>query len=244
MPATRRRPRPPARAAPRRRRAGCRTSRCRARSAAAGSRSGPRAPGVAACTTGRDSGSRPPSTRLGRLDHRGQRREARLVGGEHRHIVAEVVAGGERVHRDPADALCEFDGHRRPPIVPTRGRPAARAPRPRYTCRGSWSVGRVVVDHHPDHARQRAGHRHLPSAQQRHAVQAERASRDRRELGVEVVGQREDAADHRLGRRARCAPSTRASARRWRRGSRRPRWPRRYWRPVARTAAWARKSAS
>ena len=65
---------------------------------------------------------------LGCLDDLGQRREARLVGREHRDVGAQVVAGGDGIDRDPADALREFDRHR--PIVPTRDRPAAPAPRP------------------------------------------------------------------------------------------------------------------
>ena len=58
----------------------------------------------------------------------------------------------------------------------------------------------VVVDQHADHARQRAGHGDLARAQQRHALEAERARRDRRELGVEVVRRGEDAADDVLRR--------------------------------------------
>src|SRR3954452_5331793 len=53
----------------------------------------------------------------------------------------------------------------------------------------------VVVDQHPDHHRQRAGHRHLAGAQERDALEAELARRDGGELGVEVVGEGEDAAD-------------------------------------------------
>jgi hypothetical protein len=58
----------------------------------------------------------------------------------------------------------------------------------------------VVMDQHADHARQRARHRDLARAQQRHAVEAEGARGDGGELGVEVVGGREDAADDVLGR--------------------------------------------
>src|SRR3954463_3949091 len=60
-------------------------------------------------------------------------------------------------------------------------------------------VVRVVVDQDADDHRQRAGHRHLAGAQQRHAVEAELAGGGRGELGVEVVRQREDAA-HDVGR--------------------------------------------
>ena len=55
------------------------------------------------------------------------------------------------------------------------------------------------MDHHPDHARHRAGDRDLPRAEQRHRVEAEVAGGDGGELGVEVVGGGEQAADHRLG---------------------------------------------
>src|SRR5919199_2349618 len=65
---------------------------------------------------------------------------------------------------------------------------------------GPVVVGRVVVDEHPQHARQRARHRDLARAEQRHAVEADVARRDRGELGVEVGGEREDAAHDVLGR--------------------------------------------
>jgi hypothetical protein len=57
----------------------------------------------------------------------------------------------------------------------------------------------VVVDQHADDATRGSGHRHLPRAQQRHAVEPELARGDRRELGVEVVGEGEDAADDVVG---------------------------------------------
>src|SRR3954447_19599359 len=60
-------------------------------------------------------------------------------------------------------------------------------------------VVRVVVDQHADDHRQRARHRHLARAQQRHAIEPELARGDRGELGVEVVREREDAA-HDVGR--------------------------------------------
>ena len=89
-------------------------------------------------------GQRPPQGRVGRvgvavhagedplsgLDDFRQRREARLVRRQHRHVGPEVVAGGDWVVRDAADPLGEFEGHR--PIVPLRGPPAARGP-PRGT---------------------------------------------------------------------------------------------------------------
>src|SRR4051794_15085461 len=58
---------------------------------------------------------------------------------------------------------------------------------------------RVVVDQDADDPRHRARDRHLACAQQRDAVEAEPARGDGGELGVEVLGQREDAADHEVG---------------------------------------------
>ena len=57
---------------------------------------------------------------------------------------------------------------------------------------------RVEVQHHPDHPRHRAGDRNLAAAHQRHHCQPEVARCHGRELGVEVVRGREQAADHRL----------------------------------------------
>src|SRR3954470_7749186 len=57
----------------------------------------------------------------------------------------------------------------------------------------------VVVDEHADDAPERAGDRHLAGAQQRHAVEAQAAGGDGREVGVEVVGEGEDAADDVVG---------------------------------------------
>jgi len=59
---------------------------------------------------------------------------------------------------------------------------------------------RVVVHHHPDHALKRLRHGDLARAQKRHAVEAELPRGDGRELGVEIVGDREEAAHHRRGR--------------------------------------------
>ena len=58
----------------------------------------------------------------------------------------------------------------------------------------------VVMHHHPDHRGERAGDGNLLRAQQRHPVKTEPPRRDSRELRVEILGQREDAAHHRVGR--------------------------------------------
>ena len=86
--------------------------------------------------------------------------------------------------------------------------------------RGRVLVAGVAVDQHADDARQRAR-----AWRSRARTAAARGSKPmlraatRRELGVEVVGEREDAAHDVARARARCAPSSRASAPRWRRGS-------------------------
>ena len=108
---------------------------------------------------------------------------------------------------------------------------------------GLVGVGGVVVHEHADHARQRAGHRDLARAQQRHALEADVARGDGRELRVEVVGQREDAAHERPRRQRRCARGSRAGAARWRRGSPRRRCGPRWWRRAGRTGAWRRHHA-
>ena len=51
---------------------------------------------------------------------------------------------------------------------------------------GLVAVAVVVVDQHPDHALERAGHLDLLRAEQRHAVETEVSGRDRGELRVEV----------------------------------------------------------
>ncbi len=86
---------------------------------------------------------------------------------------------------------------------------------PQVDVRGLVGVVGVVVDQHPDHVRHRLRDGDLLRAQQRHAVEADRAGGDGGELGVEVAGGGEDAADdvlrlervaphdlaHQLGRR-------------------------------------------
>ena len=58
----------------------------------------------------------------------------------------------------------------------------------------------VVVHQHADHARQRPGHGDLARAQQRHPIEPQPPCGDGGKLGVEIVGQREDAAHHHVGR--------------------------------------------
>src|SRR6185312_4991332 len=57
----------------------------------------------------------------------------------------------------------------------------------------------VVMQHEPDDPWHRAGDGDLACTQQRDLIEAELAGGERRELGVEVVCDREDAAHHRLG---------------------------------------------
>src|SRR3954454_8409717 len=61
--------------------------------------------------------------------------------------------------------------------------------------RGLVPGGAVVVEQHPDHARHRTGDVHLSRAEQWHAVEAGLARRDGGELGGEILGDGEDAAD-------------------------------------------------
>ncbi len=60
----------------------------------------------------------------------------------------------------------------------SRSARSARAS-PQVHVAGVVALRRVVVDQHADHPRQRARHRHLPRAQQRHGVEPERAARRR-----------------------------------------------------------------
>jgi hypothetical protein len=55
------------------------------------------------------------------------------------------------------------------------------------------------VQQHADDASHRAGDVELARAEQWHLVEPEAPGRDGRELGVQVVGRREQAADHLLG---------------------------------------------
>jgi len=64
---------------------------------------------------------------------------------------------------------------------------------------GRVPLGRVVVDEHADDVAEGAGDGHFAGAQQRHATEAQAAGGDRRELGVEVVGEGEDAAHDVVG---------------------------------------------
>ena len=82
--------------------------------------------------------------------------------------------------------------------APSRSSRSFRAS-PRYTCWASCAVGGVAVHEHPDHPRQRARDRDLAGAQQRHPAEADVPGGDRRELGVEVLGEREDAAHEVVG---------------------------------------------
>ena len=106
------------------------------------------------------------------------------------------------------------------------------------------SSSRVVLHEHADHARERAGHVDLAHAEQRHALEADRARRDGRELRVEVVGHREDAVDD-VARRERVAVQQLAHQLLGRVEDRaRARWPRRLWPRAGRAGAWRRHHAS
>jgi hypothetical protein len=57
---------------------------------------------------------------LGGVDDRGAGRHPALVGGEHGHVVAHVVAGGQRVGGNPPDALTKLDCHLASRSLPRR----------------------------------------------------------------------------------------------------------------------------
>src|SRR6266550_1240697 len=95
-----------------------------------------------------------------------------------------------------------------PPFLPTRALPRSlrrlevgsqRAGPAEVDVRRAMRLAGVVVDEHADDVPQRAWDGHLAGTQQRHAVEAEAAGGDGREVGVEVVGEGEDAADDVVG---------------------------------------------